>query len=437
MKTLFRDLMRVRFLIKGAYKSQLGQNILTNYLAVVWMGGLSIALIPLYLTRLGPDQWGLVAICMAIQGFMGLLDAGLGQIMPRDIARVAGDRAAEARVFQVFSRAYLGLGLVGLVLGQVGVPWLSTHWFSQRQSVADGVDLALRLVLVQFFFQFANNAHSGYWNGLQAQALGNFRQCVFGTAKHAGALALVYMWRADAFAYLVPFALLSALEWSVNRCTVRKGLGDLVDGQVPFADFRVLAREAGVLAMGVLIGMLVSQIDRIVLSRVVDVASFGRYIIVANLGLAFMQLQSPLIRAFFPRLARADAIGGQISLLRLGSGVFVLCVLPCILVAAAAPWLLQFWLGDSQMVAEGVLPLRLILGAVAVNAMYQLIYQRILSLGYSRLVFVINMVVLIVVAPLAIAIAPEYGVLAGGLAWVLGSLLQFGLGLLWFLKVRK
>lgn len=401
------------------------------------MGGLSIALIPLYLTRLGPDQWGLVAICMAIQGFMGLMDAGLGQIMPRDIARVAGDRVAEARVFQVFSRAYLGLGLAGLFLGQVGVPWLSTHWFNQRSNVTDGVDLALRLVLVQFFFQFANNAHAGYWNGMQAQSLANFRQCVFGTAKHAGALALVYLWRADAFSYLIPFALVSALEWFVNRCSVRKCLGDLADGQVPFSDFKVLAREAGVLAIGVLIGMLVSQIDRIVLSRAVDVASFGHYVIVANLGLAFMQLQSPLIRAFFPRLARADAVGGHISLLRLGSGVFVLCVLPCVLIAAAAPWLLQFWLDDPQIVAEGVVPLRLILVAVAVNAMYQLIYQRILSLGYSRLVFVINMLVLAVVAPLAIAIAPEYGVVAGGLAWLLGSLMQFGLGLLWFLKVRK
>ncbi len=401
------------------------------------MGGLSLALIPLYLKRLGPDQWGVVAICMAIQGFLGLLDAGLGQIMPRDIARVAEDRGAVARVFRVFSCAYFGLGLIGLVLGQAAVPWLIVRWFNQGQGVAGGTDLALRLVLVQFFFQFANNAHTGYWNGLQAQKLANFRQCAFGTAKHAGALTLVYLWRADAIAYLMPFVLVSAIEWLSNLRAVRRGLGDFVNGGVSVEELRVLAREAGLLALGVLIGMLVSQIDRIVLSRSVDIASYGRYVIVANLGLAFMQLQYPLIRAFFPRIVRADASGGDFPLLRLAGGVFVLCVLPCLLVAAVAPWLLQFWLGDSRMVDEGTLPLRLILGAVAVNAMYQLIYQRILSLGYSRLVVVINAVVLAVVAPLAIFLAPKYGVVAGGLAWIFGSLMQFGLGLLWFLKGKK
>jgi O-antigen/teichoic acid export membrane protein len=395
------------------------------------MGGLSLALIPIYLKLLGPNQWGVVAICMAIQGFMGLLDAGLGQIMPRDIARAAGEREAEARVFRVFSRAYMALGLFGLVVGQFAVPWLIAHWFSQAQGVGDETDLALRLVLVQFLFQFANGAHTGYWNGLQAQKLANFRQCAFGTVKHVGALALVYFWRADALAYLMSFALVSALEWWVNRRTMRRDLGEFYDGVVSVDDFRVLAREAGVLALGVLIGMLVSQVDRIVLSRSVDVASFGRYVIVANLGLAFMQLQYPLMRAFFPRIVRTDASGSGSSLRQLGLGVLLLCVLPCALVAAVAPWLLSVWLGNPQMVTEGTAPLRLILGAVAVNAMYHLIYQRILALGQGRIVLLINVAVLMLVTPLAVVAAREYGIVAGGLAWLLGAVLQLGFGVLW------
>jgi O-antigen/teichoic acid export membrane protein len=422
--------------LRRIFASQLGQNILANYLAVVWMGALSLALIPLYLKRLGAEQWGVVAICMAIQGFLSLLDAGLAQIMPRDIARVAGDRAAEARVFRVFAHAYLGLGLAGFVLGQAGVSWLVAHWFNQGQGLGHGAELALRLVLVQFLFQFANNANTGYWNGLQAQKLANFRQCAFATVKHAGALCLVYMWRADALAYLAPFALVSALEWWTNRRTVRNGLGagEIAGGGVSIADFRTLGREAGALAMGVLIGMLVSQIDRIVLSRSVDIAAYGRYVVVATLGLAFMQLQYPLMRAFFPRIARADVGGDGYSMWQLGGGVFVLCVLPCALVAAVAPWLLKAWTGDPQIAAEGSLPLRLILGAVAVNAMYQLIYQRILSRGHWRLVVLINLAMLAVVTPVVLVAAPTYGIAAGGMAWAAGALVQLGLGLIWWFR---
>jgi O-antigen/teichoic acid export membrane protein len=337
-------------------------------------------------------------------------------------------------VFRVFSRAYMGLGLLGLVLGQAAAPWLIAHWFNQAQGGGDQADLALRLVLVQFLFQFANNAHTGYWNGLQAQRLANFRQCVFGTVKHVGALVLVYFWRADALAYLMPFALVSTLEWWVNRCSVRRDLGEFFDGAVSVDDFRVLAREAGVLALGVLIGMLAAQIDRIVLSRLVDVASFGRYVIVANLGLAFMQLQYPLIRAFFPRIVRADAGDSTSSLQQLGLGLFFLCVLPCAIVVAVAPWLLKIWLADPQIVSEGTAPLRLILGAVAINGIYQLIYQRILAQGRGRMALLINALVLVVVTPITVAAAREYGIVAGGLAWLSVAVLQLGFGALWMLK---
>lgn len=422
--------------LRRALASQLGQNILANYLAVAWMGGLTLVLIPFYLRRLGPEQWGVVAICITVQGFLGLLDAGLAQIMPRDIARVAGDRAAEARVFRVFSRAYLALGLAGLLLGQAGVSWLSGDWIARGRGAGADVELALRLVLVQFLFQFSNNAHMGYWNGVQAQALANFRQCAFVTAKHAGALWLVYAWRADALGYLASFVVFSALEWGANARTIRKALGASAGGEISAADFRALGREAGALALGVLIGMLVSQIDRIVLSHSVEMAAYGRYVVVATLGLAFMQLQYPLMRAFFPRIVRAE-LGGEggdhhgHTARWLVVGLAALCVLPCFLVAAAAPWVLEAWTGDPRIAAEGSLPLRLILGAVAVNALYQLIYQRMLSQGHWRMVVLVNLAMLAVVTPVAFFAAPVWGIAAGGMAWLAGALVQLGLGLIW------
>lgn len=423
--------------IKRMFTSQIGQNIFTNYLAVIWMGGLSLALIPFYLKYLGTAQWGVVAICITVQGFLGLLDAGLSQIMPREVAKAAGNGVAEARVFRVFSRSYLGLGIIGFLLGQLSVPWLITYWLNMGQVVNASAELALRLVLVQFLFQFANNAHTGYWNGRQTQKLANVRQCIFGAVKHAGALGLVYWWRADAISYLLPFAITSALEWWTNRRMIRREQGELANGDVSSKDFQLLAKQAGVLALAVLIGMLVSQIDRIVLSRTVDIGSFGRYVIVANLGLAFMQLQYPLMRAFFPRIVRTEATGTKSSMKQLAMAVFVLCVLPCGIIALMAPWLLQTWIGDTQITAEGTTPLRLILFAVSLNAVYNLIYQHILALGQGRLVLLINVMALVVVTPIIVIVARENGIVAGGVAWVLVSIFQLTIGATWLFSVGK
>jgi hypothetical protein len=287
---------------KRASSSQLFQNVFSNYASVVWMGLLSLGLIPVYLRVLGPEQWGIVAICMAIQGFMGLLDAGLGQIMPRDMALASADKARQAHVFALFSRSYMMLGLIGFVVGQLAVPYLIAHWFNNGQGLAEGTEWVLRLVIAQFFFQFSNNAHAGYWNGLQEQKTANLRLCFFGTLKHMGALAMVSLWSPHALSYLLPFTVVAALEWWLNRRSVRQELGDAHGSPLVWHDFQTLAHNAGLLAAGVLVGMVVSQMDRIVLSRTLDAATYGSYVIVANLGLAFMQLQYPLMRAFFPRV---------------------------------------------------------------------------------------------------------------------------------------
>lgn len=413
--------------------SRLAQNVLSNYLTVVWMGGLSLALIPIYVGYLGPTQWGVVAVCMALQALWGLLDAGLSQIMPRDIAR--NTVSTQAHVYRVYARAYALLGLTGFVIGQAAMPWIVAHWFNQGAGMDASAELALRLVLVQFVFQLANSANVGYWSGREQQTLANLRQCLFGTLKHVGALTMVLIWRADALAYLAPFAIVSAIEWWMNRRTILADIRSSARQSVTVADLRGLAREAGVLVIGVLVGMLVSQVDRIVLSRAVAIESFGHYVIVANLGLAFMQLQYPLMRAFLPSVVRGEVAGDAASYRRLGLWVVMACVAPSLIAAAAAPWLLKIWLGNTVAAEIGVNPLRLILVAVAINAVYHIIYQRFVVRGKGRLIVYINTLSLVVAAPLCLHFAQSFGITAGGVAWLAISTVQLIVGLLWWVMV--
>lgn len=268
------------------------------------MGGLSILLIPFYLRFLGPQQWGVVAICMTLQAFFNLLDAGLSQIMPRDVARVAHQPNVRLKIFVIYQRAYIGLALGGFVLGQFSLPWLIENWFGSGKSFAPEAIWAFHLVLLQFLFQFSNNSNIGYWNGMQMQSTANIRQCSFGLIKHLGALSCVYFWRADAIAYLIPFTTIAIIEYLSNLYSIRSSLRESRLDPILWMDYKKLGHEAGVLLVGVLVGMLASQMDRIVLPKYVDVASFGIYVIVANLGLAVMQLQQPLIRAFLPRITQ-------------------------------------------------------------------------------------------------------------------------------------
>lgn len=425
-----RNFSQIAF-YKGLFRSQLGRNIFTNYLAAIWMGGLSILLIPFYLGLLGSQQWGVVAICMALQAFFNLLDAGLSQIMPRDVARVAHHPATRLKTYVVYQRAYVGLALGGFILGQMAVPWLVDHWFSGGKPLGPEESWAFHLVLLQFFFQFSNNANIGYWNGMQLQITANIRQCTFGALKHLGALSLIYFWHADAIAYLIPFTTITIIEFLANRFSIKTSLKDIQLSYIGWSDYKQLVHEAGMLFVGVLIGMLASQMDRIVLSKYVDVETFGTYVIVANLGLAAMQLQHPLIRAFLPRITQDLAGNNRSSFKWLALGISLLCILPCLILALLSPWILKIWIGNPEVVSQGALPLSLFFCAVAFNAIYQLIYQRLLIGGHGLLIAKMNALILIITLPLLLSAVQSLGIEAGGYYWLLMSCLQLLFGLIW------
>lgn len=405
-------------------RRQLLRNITTNYFSVVWLGVVSLALIPWYLAQLGTARWGIVALCMTFQALITLLDVGLSQMMPRDIARTAHDRTALAGTFRTFASCYLLLAVAGFLIAQALVGPLVTHWIRPSVETASDVMLALRIVLIQFLFQFANNAHTGYWNGIQAQTKANLRQCIFGTGKHVGAVALLFIWRSDEIAYLIPFVVVSMLEFASNR---RKALQELPAQARRWAsvgEMRALRAEGGVLALGVVAGMLLSQIDRIFLSGSVDVTAFGCYAIVANLGLAFMQLQLPLARAFLPRLAEAHPDNRPRVARQLAAAIVAMCVVPCLLLILVAPQILSLWIGSPRITELGTTPLRLILAAVALNSLYQIRYISLLIAGRSSLIFAVNVAILLLVIPTAPWIVETYGIDGGGLIWLLVTSLQ-------------
>lgn len=192
------------------------KNIIINYFSIVLMGGATIVLIPIYLGLLGKEQWGVVAICISVQGLMGLLDVGVSQLMPRDIARVSCNPIDEARTFKKYLQIYLVMGGAGFIIVQILLQDLVSYWILDATSSSTNIVVAIRVVLLQFFFQFVNNANLGFWNGIQAQVKANAHTCVFFFMKHALAIVFIVYLDNSALSYVIAFALCSFLEVSVN-----------------------------------------------------------------------------------------------------------------------------------------------------------------------------------------------------------------------------
>lgn len=419
--------------------SRLLENILANYAYVFVMGVVTLVATPIYLHRLGSLQWGVVALCMTAQGFLLLLDAGLGQIMPREIARAAASGQAGA-AYRVSVRLYGCIALGAFGLGQLAAS-LYQLIAAQAAGLPPGQMDAFRLVLLQFLFQFPNNAALAYWTGTEQQRKSNLRQAAFAATKHGLALLLVTHWQQTALAYMLPFATVSAAEFTLNWRRIRfdefalrrdnaarlqaareQALADGVALPAAPAVRALLASGSG-FSVAVVIGMLTSQIDRLYLARTVSTEVFGTYVVAANLALALMHLQGPVQRAFLPRIV-ADAHAPWRAVRHMLGLIALVCLLPCVVLAALAEPLLAGWLHNPAIAHAGAPVFAMIALAVGLNGVYNGIYTLFIRDNlYARLI-ILNAFILACQATLLLCTVQAMSIKAGGASWLLGATLQ-------------
>jgi O-antigen/teichoic acid export membrane protein len=420
----------------------------SSFVALGWMSFLSLASIPIYVRLLGVGEWGLVAACVSLQLVFSFIDAGFSQIVPRWVARQASlGGESLAQFLSLLGRTYTCLALTGFATLQFLADPLANSWFQVEPSRTGDLELAIRLISLQMMFQFFNSFHIGVWNGLQQQVRANFRTCLFATLKHGVAIAALIGIGPQSWVYASAFAAVALLEFTSNAKAVRQvsspALHDCSAATIASQPLSMLAfaREASVLSLGIMVGLVTSQLDRIVLSRTESTDGFGIYLLAANLSLAFLQLQAPLTRAFFPRLVQEMQRDGAVSWTtfgRLTAGNALVAVVPA-LVASVFSWdLLQLWIRNPDVASRGSVALQWLLWAVALNALYSCIYQVIVATGKSHIVLYFNVAALAAGGTAAwLGSDGRWGLALGGAIWLASTFTQLVLGLIWFAHARR
>lgn len=408
-------------------------NVAANYAAVAISGGVSLALMPMYSGLLGDRAWGMVSLCMLVQSIVMIFDMGLAQTMPRDVAQASASQARLDSVLGAYVRTYLLLACVISMVGLLATPWLVSLWFKDADSNVTMV-WAAQLAVLCGATQLLNGACLGYWSGTQQQALAVRRTAMFLVARSILILTVLNWVDRSVTAFLSCMLVAYSVELLSNLNLLRRARTHVGWHHAVFKDgVKLMRRNSGV-AVSVLLGALVSQMDRIVLSRSITASDFGVYTIVLMLGLAFMQLQYPLMTALYPRVAldhqRTMLAGNFLKML-------VVCVMPCCVVAVVAGWVLPVYLGRQSWGADAILTFRWILAGVALNALYQVLYQYMVVEGAGRWLMVTNFMNLLWVFLITSALASEWGMLAGALAWFGCGVVQFVSGVLWWVVERR
>jgi O-antigen/teichoic acid export membrane protein len=408
------------------------RNVLANYLGQFYVVLIGIVTVPIYLRCMGREAFGLIGFFGVFNAWLALLDVGLSPALAREVARYrAGAIDADAlrslhrSMLLVFAGGGLGIvALVGLLSDVIARHWLTVYEIPQREVVA-----AIALMGLIFALKWPGGIFRSLLTGFERQISINAINVGAATLRSVGVLP-VFVWMGATPRVFFGFQALAALAelacWAVvgRRCLPKgRAHGGLLQPLVSVWKFALSVAFLSV------VWMLVTQTDRLLLTRLLPMAAYACYAIAVTAAGGVLALFHPISQAVLPRLiqlATAKDREGLESLYRKTTRIV------CIVTGAAttvcaiyAQPLLWAWTGDASVAAQGGLIFSFYAlgnGLLAVSSMQYLLQ---FAHGDFRLHLRFSVLFPLILTPSMIGATIHYGAVGASLVWMLSNLFFF------------
>lgn len=419
--------------------SLLRKNLIANYLGVGWLSVLQFLTIPLYLKILGDDAWGLLSIVLTIYVFIVVIGSGMSQVLPREIAIRNNSESKEMlwdiavsfeRIFWV--TAFLFSAVVFLLSDT-----LVRHWIKLGSISYEDALLAFQLLSLQLVIQWPIACYHGFLLGLNEHAKLNKIQVFFTTIKHAACILSLIFIESSVFVYQVVFLLLSASEILYTKTASWQLLGaDKNSCKWNAVEMKKVLNFVSGMTFTVLVGGALVQADKLLLSGLLPVSSFGYYSVASVLSLALLQAVYPMTRSAYPIFS--DLIKKKQSLIEINEKlmkILMATLLPAaIFISVFSSDILQLWTGNEQLVDEVSIVLSLLVIGTLINGVYNIPYTVYLASGNSRMPLLINIASLICIVILLPFLFDMFGIYGAASSWMITNLIAVIAGWKWMLN---
>ena len=398
---------------------------------------MGIAFVPIYIRYLGVEAWGLVGFMAMMQAWLILLDMGLTPTLNREMARFrAGAHSAQGirDLLRSLEIIYAGIALGIMLLVWLAAPWVAQHWLSAERLPAGTIAQAIAIMGVVLAARMTEQVYRGAIQGLQHMVWLNGTQSVLAILRWAGAVVVLAEVEASIGAFFLWQGLVSVVSVLVlARQTYRYLPKAGRPARFDWVAIRAIRRFAGGVAAMFVLGRVLTQLDKLLLSALLPLHSFGVYMLAVAVSEALNFLATPIATATSPRLTELVAHTDQSAVIstyhRASQWVAALLVPPALVMAVFAEPLLWAWAGDRALAREAAPLLSLLALGTMFNGFMHMPYMAQLAHGWTALGVRLNFLAFALLVPTLFWAVPRFGAIAGAWIWLALALIRVTIGI--------
>lgn len=404
---------------------KLRTNMIANYVGQGWSAFMALVFSPIYIRLLGIEAYGLIGFFTMLQVWLALLDLGIMPTSVREMARFTSGAVSAQQIrdlLRSFEVICLGLAIaISIVVisasGVIGSQWLKASHLPSA-TIAHAVAL-MGIVL-------ASRLGEGFYRsclvGLQRQVWLNVASGILATLRSVGAVVLLLYVDRSISVFFVWQAIISMLSLAVfglsTHHIIPKGERTARFSKDALAS---VGRFAGGMLGINLLATLLTQIDKVLLSRLLPLDQYGYYMLASSVVGAMYTFTSPITQAVYPAMVENFGNGEREKLAwtfhHAAQLVAAVAAPACLSLALFSRPFLFAWSGDAT-VADAAAPVLMILGfGTLLNCFMQVPYYLVLANGWTSFGIRSNIVALAFIVPALLVFVPKWGVMGAAGVW--------------------
>ena len=406
--------------------TDLRRNVAANLFGRAWVTVLGIAFIPVYLRFLGMEAYGLVGFFATLQAVFGLLDLGLGATVNRELARlsVTADRRGEQRtLLRTLEACYWAISLTSGVAVFVLAPAIAHDWVHPSRLSPLAVERVIRLMGLVLALQLPFSFYQAALMGLQRQVALNAIVVVTATLRSAGTALVLWKISASVEAFFLCQLAVSVIQLVVTLVCVWSALGGGGWSERPeLARLRSIWRYAAATSANSVVGIALTQTDKVLLSGLLPLEQFGYYALAGTMASFVWAVAIPVNQALFPRFAQLIEVRDHVTLSALyhrATQVMVVALVPAAATVVAFAWQLMFlWTRNTVTADHTALIAALLIIGTTINGIVSVPGYLQSAAGWPTLMVYTNLVAAVVLVPAILVVTPRYGAPGAAFVWL-------------------
>jgi O-antigen/teichoic acid export membrane protein len=415
----------------------LKKNTIFNYLGQLFNMLVGVIMTPFYISNLGAESYGLIAFFSLLSTWMNLLDMGMTPTLSREVSASRGRKNGSLnflKLLRSFEFIFLIISIIVFILFYFFRDWISNEWIHSEILNKTEISKCILIMGSLLGLRWFSTIYRSILVGIECQVELNIINLFFSTLKFIAVLLVLQFINKSILSFFLYqfiiglFEVIFLIHFVYRKLPKSKSRIPLISFY--WSSIKAVFPYTASLAYSSAIWIMVSQVDKLILSGILSLKNYGYFNLVIVIASIITTLSSPISQAVLPRLVYLNSINdktGMINLYKSSTQLVTLVSSTLMIIIALYPEnIIYLWTGNLEAAnwSKNILFWYALGNGILSISSFQHYLQ--VAIGNLKLQVFGDTLSIFIDVPIIIFFSLKFGALGTAIVW-------FVLRLLWFL----